>query len=80
MGNNHKICGYSSAKQMVDEFCKGESIQLDGFVSFIKNNTSLYKALKVKDWNKAAYYYNGKSYEQNDYHTKLATAYKKYKK
>jgi hypothetical protein len=65
---------------MFDEFCKGESIQLDGFVSFIKNNTSLYKALKVKDWNKAAYYYNGKSYEQNDYHTKLATAYKKYKK
>lgn len=80
MGNNHKICGYSSAKQMFDEFCKGESIQLDGFVSFIKNNTSLYKALKVKDWNKAAYYYNGKSYEQNDYHTKLAAAYKKYKK
>lgn len=79
LGNNAKSLGYSSAKEMYDEFCKSEYNQLIGFIRFIKNNSVLHKALKDKNWSKAAECYNGANYKVYSYDIKLANAYRQYK-
>ena len=79
LGNNAESLGYKSAKDMYLEFCKGEYNQLIGFVRFIKVNPTLHKALKNKNWAKAAECYNGKNYKVYNYDIKLANAYRQYK-
>lgn len=77
MGFNHKLAGYASAKEMVDDFSTGEYKQLLGMINFIKNQPLMYKALKEKDWLTFARLYNGP--KQKGYDTKLKFAYDKYK-
>lgn len=78
MGFNYAAMGYQSVDAMWDDFKAGELQQIAGGVRFIKNNVSLYNALRNKDWAKVAYYYNGPNYEVNNYDNKLEAAYKKY--
>lgn len=59
MGFNHKMIGYDSAKEMYDDFAKGERQQLDGLFKFIQANPQALAALKRKDYTTFAYYYNG---------------------
>ncbi len=44
------------------------------------NNTGLLKHLRSKNWAAFARLYNGPAYASRGYHTRMATAYKKYKK
>lgn len=78
MGFNHIAAGYATVDAMYDDFKKGEAQQVQGAANFIKNNPSLLNAIKIKDWAKAAHYYNGAGYAVNKYDTKLANAYIKY--
>jgi hypothetical protein len=78
MGWNYTVCGFRSVNAMWDAYKTGEYQQVKGMCNFIKNNPKLYAALKVKDWAKVAYYYNGSGYAVNKYDVKLAAAYKKY--
>lgn len=80
MGFNYKTAGYNSVDEMWDDFKKGEYQQVSGGINFIKNNTSLFKALIRKDWPMVAELYNGSNYKINNYDTKLANAYLKYSK
>lgn len=59
MGFNHKMIGYDSAKEMYEDFSKGERQQLDGLFKFIQANPAALAALKRKDYATFAYYYNG---------------------
>lgn len=59
MGFNHKMIGYDSAREMYDDFAKGERQQLDGLFKFIQANPEALAALKRKDYETFAYYYNG---------------------
>jgi len=77
MGFNHKACGYKSAKEMVDDFVKGEYQQLKGMMNFIKSQPKMFNALKSKDWETFARYYNGPSYKKFLYDTKLRDTYNK---
>ena len=54
-----------------------EEKQLQAFINFIKNdsNGNKYTALKAKDWATFAKFYNGSSYAQNQYDTKLEKNY-----
>lgn len=77
MGFNHKAAGYESLEKFLADMYISESKQLDGFVSFLKSK-SLDTPLKNKDWATFAEGYNGSSYKENKYDTKLKAAYEKH--
>lgn len=81
MGNNYADCGCRSVSEFVERMCKSESEQLMLFIAFIKKN-KLHRHLQGqnKSWDKFAAGYNGASYEENKYDTKLEDAYNKHKK
>lgn len=81
MGFNHKLCGYSSATEMMEAYhSKPKEEQIKSFIVFIRRykKGKVLKALKRKDWQKVAYYYNGSGYKRNNYDNKLASAYNVY--
>lgn len=86
MGFNYALAGFSSLQAFINAMYQSESAQLDAFVNFIQNNKAvkngktLHQALKDRDWATFARIYNGPSYKENSYDTKLADAYKKYSK
>ncbi|WP_083341028.1 N-acetylmuramidase family protein [Chromobacterium amazonense] len=80
MGFNYKSCGFDSAIELADECFKSESAHLKLFVAYCKGNTELKKALKGKEWAKAARIYNGPRYELNKYDKKLEKQYNELKK
>ena len=54
-----------------------ERSQLDLFAEFIRSS-GLLPLLQAKDWSAFARGYNGPSYAEQGYHTRLAEAYQKY--
>jgi len=78
MGFNFKVAGFSSTEAMVTEMVKDENSQLTAMANFIKEN-NLAGALQRKDWAAFARGYNGKDYKINEYDTRLAAAYAKFK-
>lgn len=78
MGYHWKSLGYSSLQEFINAMYHSEYKQIDAMIRFIKKN-NLITPLKNKDWVKFARGYNGAGYVKNNYHTKLANAYNKYK-
>jgi len=74
MGFNFKVCGFSSAKEMVEAYKKGEFEQTQGALNFIKSSQKMYSALKYGKWKEFARAYNGPGYAKNRYDVKLAAA------
>jgi hypothetical protein len=80
LGENFVGAGYDSPQQMVVAFVEnGETEHLQAMVRFIKAN-HLEEELRAHNWAAFARGYNGASYAQNGYHTKLAAAYAKWAK
>ena len=79
MGFNHKLAGYNSAKEMVEDFLDDEEKHLNAAVTFIISS-GLDDELREHDWHGFARGYNGSGYKKNGYHTKLAAAYSKWSK
>ncbi len=59
MGFNYKRLGYDSAKEMFDEFSKGEIYQITGMLSYIANTINMVNSIRNKDWDAIALLYNG---------------------
>ncbi|MDO6967002.1 N-acetylmuramidase domain-containing protein [Rhizobium alvei] len=78
LGENYKLCGFPSARALVEKCIESEGGQLDVMVAFIKGR-GLARHLAAHDWPAFAYGYNGSGYRKNDYDGKLARAYAKYK-
>ena len=78
MGFHWKALGYPSVQAFVNAMYKDEASQVDAMLRFIKTN-HLIKPLKERNWAAFARGYNGAGYAKNQYHTKLARAYNKYK-
>lgn len=85
MGLHWKRLGYKTVGEMWDDFKRGEYQQVLALVRFIKTDTSLYKALRGKDWHAVASIYNGKQYREmakkwgrEPYDISLRKAYDKY--
>jgi hypothetical protein len=78
MGNNHQAAGYDTVESFVLAMTKSETEHLRAFITFIKNNPALLKALREKRWSDFASGYNGSSYKNNAYDTKLEAAYKRF--
>jgi hypothetical protein len=78
MGFNFKQCGYPNARSMMIDLAGSESKQFLAVVAFIKANPNLLSAVRAADWAKFAMGYNGSSYKENKYDTKLADAVKSF--
>ena len=78
-GFNWKLCGCSSIDEFVERMSDSERSQLEMFAVFIKN-IGLDKALRKKDWATFARVYNGASYANRGYHTRMAAAYARHAK
>lgn len=78
-GFNWKLCGCES----VDEFCalmnRSERDQLKLFAAFCRAR-NLVRFIQQKDWAAFSLRYNGPGYKKQHYHTKMAAAYKRFKK
>lgn len=77
-GFNYKLCGCESIDEFVDLMSYSEAEQLELFVIFIENSGML-PDLKAKNWAGFARKFNGASYARRGYHTKMASAYAKFK-
>jgi hypothetical protein len=77
LGMNWKSLNYPSLQDFVDSMYRDEAAHLDSFVRYVEVN-NLARHLKTKNWAGFAKGYNGPTYQQNKYDTKLAAAYKKY--
>lgn len=76
LGENFKLCGFSSAQTMVETCVRSEGGQLDVMVGFIVGK-GLGKYLRSHDWASFAYGYNGSGYAKNQYDAKLARAHRR---
>jgi RHS repeat-associated protein len=63
MGFNYSAAGYSSAKEMYEDFSKGELQQIQGMMNYINNydRGSLLQALQDRDYNAFGLGYNNSS-------------------
>lgn len=77
LGENYRLCGYSSAGEMVRDFAKGEKNQLRGMLEFIKN-AGILDDLREGNWNVFARRYNGPRYATHNYHGRLKAAYNRW--
>jgi len=79
MGFHWSALGYPSVQALVAD-AQTEEGQLNIFIKFVKASPNVLKALKAKDWKAVALAYNGPSYAQNNYDTKLKAAYDRFSK
>lgn len=80
MGFNHLQAGYESATAFSEAMMISEHVQLDAFVTFVKNDKRLLAAIRAHDWTEFARVYNGSSYWKHKYDTRMATAYDRFQK
>lgn len=77
-GFHYKRCGCSSVNEFVSRMSYSEAEQLELFALFIVNSGHV-RELRAKNWAAFARKYNGPGYAKRGYHTKMASAYAKFK-
>jgi hypothetical protein len=71
MGENFRLAGFADVESMVAAMCDSEDGQVAAFVSFLKARR-LDACLRAHQWADLAKGYNGSSFLENHYDTKLA--------
>ncbi len=77
-GFNYARCDCKSVDEMVRRMSNSELDQLELFAAFIRNSGYV-RFMRAKDWASFARKYNGPGYARRGYHTKMASAYSKFK-
>jgi hypothetical protein len=78
MGSNYTAAGFATVEGFVLAMTESESQHLQAFVSFVKANKAMLKALQGRNWARFAAAYNGANYKANAYDEKLKSAYAKH--
>lgn len=83
MGFNFAAAGFADVEAFWAAMKTGERAHLMAFIAFVKNTRGLLAAARKVDGNAEncrdfARLYNGAGYAANDYHTKIATAFRKW--
>lgn len=78
MGFHFDELGFETVGAMWDYAKVSEANQVGLGMAFIKSEPVLMLALQSKSWELFALHYNGSDYKENEYDTKLLTAYKKF--
>jgi len=87
MGYHWKALDYNSVEDFTQRMMRSEAEQLDAFVRYIKRNRldrwlrleADQSSLELKNFEKFAHRYNGPAYLRNKYHSKMFSAYNKYR-
>lgn len=87
MGYHWKALGYVSVNDFTQRMMKNEGEHLEAFVRFIEvNDLAKYlrldlaqPSLTLENFAKFARHYNGSGYKRNKYHTRMLSAYNKYR-
>jgi len=79
MGFNFQQCGFPNVESFYNAMKTGEGEQLKAFCEFVISR-GLVRPLQSHAWATFARGYNGPAYRENQYDTKLATAYTKHSK
>lgn len=77
LGTNYRAAGYPTVEAMVEDFLDDEENHLEAMVNFIIAN-GIDDDLREHRWETVARVYNGAGYAKHGYHTRLATAYRKW--
>ena len=77
LGENAKSCGWKTLEEFVTDMFYSEGQHMRAFLGFCKAN-NLTRYLVRKDWKSFASGYNGSSYADFAYDTKMASAYARY--
>jgi len=77
MGDHFQWLGYKSVDALVEEARAGASGQVRLMLRFIEKS-GMRDLLNNHQWERFALRYNGPSYERNNYHERMATAYRRY--
>lgn len=80
MGFHWQHLGYASAADFSEAMHRSEGNHLEAFVRFIKQDKALHTALKERNWPEFAERYNGPAYARNQYDTRMAAAYDRYRR
>lgn len=78
MGMHWHELGYPTLQDFINDMYESEAKQLEAMCRFIKVN-GLVDEMQRHDWATFARLYNGVAYRKNQYDTKLAAAYNKFK-
>lgn len=76
IGDNCEECGFATVQDFVQAHISGGGAQLDAFISFVMYR-KLDDELRDKRWADFARQYNGPAFRQNQYDTKMASAFAK---
>lgn len=80
MGFNYRLAGFKTVQAFINAMISGEPAQLDAFVQFVLNSGLADELRAIRGAPAAAAPfaagYNGAGYAANDYHTKIAAAYR----
>ena len=80
MGFNYRLAGFASVQAFINAMVSGEPAQLDAFVAFVKNSHLDDELRKIASSPAScapfAEGYNGPGYAVQNYHGKIAAAYK----
>lgn len=79
MGFNHKLAGYATVDEMIEDFIQDEENHLAAAVRFIKA-AGLDDELRGRNWAAFAKGYNGPNYRINRYDEKLTEAFAKWQR
>lgn len=77
LASNYQRAGYDSVQAFINAMYRSAADHLRAFACFVRSDSRLEIALRMHDWPAFARWYNGPSYRQNHYDTKLARAYER---
>ena len=75
MGFNFGLAGYENVGDFVSDMSESERFHIQALCNFIVNNPPLYRAMKSRNFQQIALYYNGSNYKINRYDTDLMNIY-----
>lgn len=75
MGFHFQLLGFKTVQDMVKFAEESEANQLELGLKFIKTNPKMDKALRNKDFETFAYYYNGEQFKKFNYDVRMEEAY-----
>jgi hypothetical protein len=76
MGENYKQAGFSTVQEYITAMYRSEQEHLKALVAFIKADSRLLVAIRVKNFTRFAQVYNGPGYAKNEYDKKMHAAYR----
>ena len=83
MGFNHRLAGYATVDAFVEAMKTGAQAQLMAFVAFVENSGLAPALRQITTYHASAVdfaeAYNGPAYARNQYHVKIAQAFKRWR-